>query len=76
MGAGYSACDLEAVEMIVRRKRSRPDLISHDEYPRSYSGKATTCRKRSDNVPAIEGSASKPRGNDAAASIEAARAQG
>src|SRR5260370_41060093 len=66
----------KAVEMIVRRKRSRPDLISHDEYPRSYSGKATTCRKRSDNVPAIERSASKPRGDDASASIEAGRAQG
>src|ERR1022692_1574230 len=43
---------------------------------RSDSGKATTCRKRSDNVPAIERSASKPRGNDASASIEAERAQG
>src|ERR1700731_2835513 len=52
----------KAVEVTVRRRRSRPDLISHDEYPRSYSGKATTCRKRSDNVPAIERSASKPRG--------------
>src|SRR5260370_17854994 len=65
----------KSVEVTVRRRRSRPDLISHDEYPRSYSGKATTCRKRSDNVPAIERSASKPRGNDASASIEAARAQ-
>ena len=51
----------EAGEVIVRREeRPRPDLISHDEYPRSYSGKATTCRKRSDNVPAIERSASEP----------------
>jgi len=66
----------KAVEVTVRRRRSRPDLISHDEYPRSYSGKATTCRKRSDNVPAIERSASKPRGNGASASIEAVRAQG
>lgn len=66
----------KSVEVTVRRRRSRPDLISHDEYPRSYSGKATTCRKRSDNVPAIERSASKPRGNDASASIEAERAQG
>src|ERR1700681_1564399 len=41
----------KSVEVTVRRRRSRPDLISHDEYPRSYSGKATTCRKRSDNVP-------------------------
>jgi hypothetical protein len=37
----------KSVEVTVRRRRSRPDLISHDEYPRSYSGKATTCRKRS-----------------------------
>jgi hypothetical protein len=65
----------KAVKVIVRRKRSRPDLISHDEYSRSYSGKATTCRKRSDNVPAIERSASEPRGNDVSASIEAVRAQ-
>ena len=42
----------------------------------SYSGKATTCRKRSDNVPAIERSASKPRGNDVSASTKAVRAQG
>ena len=49
---GYPrGCDLKAVEVIVRRKRPRPDLVSHDEYPRSYSRKATTCRKRSDNVP-------------------------
>ena len=40
----------EAVEVTVRRNKSRPDLISHDEYPRSYGGKATTCLKRSDNV--------------------------
>src|SRR5216683_286 len=66
----------KSVEVTVRRRRSRPNLISHDEYPRSYSGKATTCRKRSDNVPAIERSASKPRGNDASASIAAVRAQG
>ena len=66
----------KSVEVTVRRRRSRPDLISHDEYPRSYSGKATTCRKRSDNVPAIERSASKPRGNGASASIEAVMAQG
>jgi len=70
------AATWKAVEVTVRRKRSRPDLISHDEYPRSYSGKATTCRKRSDNVPAIERSASEPRGNDVSASIEAVRAQG
>ena len=74
---GYPrGCDLKAVEVIVRRKRSRPDLVSHDEYPRSYSGKATTCRKRSDNVPAIERSASEPRGKDVSASIKAVRAQG
>jgi hypothetical protein len=66
----------KSVEVTVWRRRSRPDLISHDEYPRSYSGKATTCRKRSDNVPAIERSASKPRGDDVSASIEAVRAQG
>ena len=59
---GYPrGCDLKQCEVIVRRERSCPDLISHDEYSRSYSGKATTCRKRSDNVPAIERSASKPR---------------
>src|SRR5271157_4639518 len=58
--SGYPrSCDLKQCEVIVRRERSCPDLISHDEYSRSYSGKATTCRKRSDNVPAIERSASK-----------------
>ena len=40
----------EAVEVTVRRNKSRPDLISHDEYPRSYGGEATTRLKPSDNV--------------------------
>jgi hypothetical protein len=49
--SGYPrGCELKAVEVTVRRSKSRPDLISHDEYPRSYGGKATTCLKRSDNV--------------------------
>ena len=49
--SGYPrGCDLKAVEVTVRRNRSRPDLISHDEYSRSSGRKATTCLKRSDNV--------------------------
>src|SRR2546428_3517447 len=43
-------CELKAVEVTVRRNRSRPDLISHDEYPRSYGGKPTTCLKNSANA--------------------------
>ena len=65
----------KSVEVTVRRKRSRPDLVSHDEYSRSSGGKATTRLKRSDNVPAIERSASEPRGDGASASIKAVRAQ-
>src|SRR6516164_397826 len=36
--------------MIVWRKRSRPDLVSHGQYLRSYGSEATNCLMRSDNV--------------------------
>src|ERR1700686_5632033 len=50
--SGYPrGCELKAVEVTVRRNKSRPDLISHDEYPRGYGGKGTTCLNGSDTGP-------------------------